>query len=486
MMGFFDDAISTIGRGLAETAANAIGEQTGVDLGGTVAYLFGGGQTAGGAALQNAEAKVAKSNLPPDAIATVVATLDGQRQTLSDIGVQLTSVSQTLRSFTEDFAQIENELAKIQQQQLFQNWQTVDMTITPFATAITTSYQTYSSYLADFENTQPSDVSLLMTNIKDTNVGPADGVTAINALILGQDQATGVLQLWSEMVTPLIQQGLLDYRDAVQQYTRYYQKLAYAQLCATNLLMEAYNFTVDPDHACEAWKNYKQAIASQETPFIQSLIPLVAASATVVHNDYTFTAAHGALQLNPGVQLLPGNGTSVFYEPSPVFEAAESFLANLAVTDPADRRIVVCMLYQGSFIGTIVSPAQLTLSAGGTTVSASSETILGPYSYPAPDSPYLDYNFCTAGSSGTFFVKRFVFSGEALADGAYTLTNLNGTNGLTPQDTYLSSASNEAAPAFMNDDITAYGLAISGAQPFDFMNFMAYDTPVSGLGYLRG
>jgi len=478
-MGFFDDAISTIGRGLAETAANAIGEQTGVDLGGTVAYLFGGGQAVGGANLQNVEAAVASSDLPPAAITALEAALDGQRQTLSDIGAQLTSVSQTLQSFEEDFAQIENELAKIQQQQLFQNWQTVDTTITPFVAAINTSYQTYSSFLGDFQNTPQSLVSELMTYILDTNVGPADGVTTINALILGQDQAKGVLQLWSEMVTPLIQQGLLDYRDAVQQYTRYYQRLAYAELCATNLLMEAYNFNVDADQADIAWTNYKKAIASQETPFIRSLIPLVAAASTFfLETNYyysTFTASQSALQLNPGVQRLPGNGSSAFYEPSAIFEAAESLLADLAVTAPTDRRIVAWMLYAGSYIANVVSPVELTLAGGSATVSASSDAILGPYSYPSPGTIYVDYNFDTGSA---FFVKRFVFSGEALADGAYTLTNLNGTNGLTPLETYLSGTGERTAPPFMNDNITQYGLAIGGAQPFDFMNFMAYSTPV--------
>jgi hypothetical protein len=198
---------------------------------------------------------------------------------------------------------------------------------------------------------------------------------------------------------------------------------------------------------------------------------------------------HAAMQLDPGLQHLPGatDAGGSYYEPSPVFRRAEELLARLAVTDPADRRIVVHMLYvTANGVANVVGGAQLTLSrTDGNTVNATAQSRLGDFQHPGPG-PWTptDMNFAPFGNS--FFVKRFVYTATptsgVLADGAYRITNINGTGGLVPLTTYLSFDSSLPPPPFMNDDVLQYGMYIDGAQPFDFMNFLAYCLPVDGPG----
>jgi hypothetical protein len=482
-MGFFDDAISTIGRGLAQTAVKAASDATGVDVGGTINFLFGNGQTEGGQALAQLQTAVAGANLPPDQIDSLQAALTQQGATITGIGTQLDAISQTLSTFQQDFAHIEALLSGIKQQGLYNTWESVDIQLKVYLAAISTAYTRYGNYTADALGGTPVESGLvtdLVTDILDVNVGPEVGLTAISTFILGGGQTQGGLRLWSEMVTPLVLDQILDYRSAVQQYMEYYKKLAYAQLCATNLLMEAYNFNGDAPLATQAWQNYKAILASQEETFIQWLIPLIAAGAINYNSFPTYTAVHAALQLDPSVQQLTTKGFP-YYEPSPVFEAAEALLASLSLTSSEDRRVVVYIVYLGyAPISSLVSAAQLTLStSSGAPLSSSSNATFGPFSYGNIDSNNQttpDDNF-PLGSP--FFVKRFVYAfsdGAPLADGGYTLTNLNGVNGLIPMQTYLGTA------PFMSDVIVNYGLFVDPAEPFDFMNFMAYSLPVINVG----
>lgn len=499
-MSFLDDAISNIGRGLAQSAVQAASDATGMDVGGTLNFLFNG-QTTGGEQLATLQSSLQSDwSGTPEQLTALQNGLAQQSQTLSDIGTQLTSVAASVGAISVQIHQISTLLTQINQQQLFQSWQTVDVAMSGYLAAISTSYATYGKYVLAASETDGTLVQDLVVTILDPNVGPAVGITAIHNLIMGNGQAQSVLQLWSAMVAPLVSGGLMDYREAVQQYEAYYKQLAYAQLCGTNLLMEAYNYDAESSStlAAGAYTDYKAALLAQEDMFIRWMVPLVAAGVVggVTTNGIPFSSADAAVQLNPGVQTLPGAADpgASFYAASPVFRGAESLLASLSVTDPADRRVVVHMAYLAGTNGSSLGSLHLTMTSldGESQVSPVTSTRLGgPYFIPlAPgggfrDRGLPDMNFATVTSpQNGFYVKRFVFSDDVshggLADTQYSLDNLNGINGLVALQTYLSGTGDVP---FMNDNIPQNVLQVNAAQPFDFMNFLAYCEPVDAIGY---
>ncbi|HVR96158.1 MAG TPA: hypothetical protein VMW27_06065, partial [Thermoanaerobaculia bacterium] len=80
-----------------------------------------------------------------------------------------------------------------------------------------------------------------------------------------------------------------------------------------------------------------------------------------------------------------------------------------------------------------------------------------------------------------FYLKRYVFADSesgGLTDGQYTMTNLNGQNGLVPLPTYVSSEMGLPDPPFQSVSETNYVMQVNAADPFDFMNFSAYTVPM--------
>jgi hypothetical protein len=499
-MSFFDDAISTVGRGLAQTAAGALSDATGVDVGGIMNTLFGNGQTSGGEALSTVQQELQAKWTGDQASLTMLSDgITQQSAQLAELGNQIGAISTAIASLNAQLSNFAELLANLAQSSLYQQWQAVDVEMTEYIVAIDTSYQTYGQYAADPNIGTPNaipttEVSELMNDVLNMNNGPKVALNAISTFIMDDSQAKGVLQLWSSMVSPLVAGGQIDYRDAVKQYINYYRKLAYAQLRATNLLMEAYNFNGDPTSATDAWTDYKKTVLSQESTFMTWLIPLIYSGInpqsamggrlTVV----PFTSSHAILQLDPGVQRLgSGPAGKGYIEPSAVLRSAEELLANLYITDPDERRIVLLMAYTGDApIGPAVDQAALTLSpaGGGDPVAATRKTRLGaPYAWPGDwvtlSIPPSDDNMLFS----TLYVTRFVYSaggGTGLPDGDYEITNINGQNGLVPYETYISRNTSDPPPPFLNDAVLNYPLHVDGAKQFDFMNFMAYVIPISG------
>ena len=296
------------------------------------------------------------------------------------------------------------------------------------------------------------------------------------------------------MVLPLVQQGILDYRLAVQQYFQYYQSIAYAQLQATNLVMEGYNYNNDSTNANKVWDLYKSYLLAQEDVFITWLVPLIYAGQQggifVIDSEYTvdnFTTYDSALQLNPALQYVRGNTEApgeAFYAPSPIFKAAERLLANLYVTEPDARRIVVHMLYpNGGGISPLLDGLDLPLVAeeSSETISAVSSNRLGsPFQFPWNNDDYgPDYPDQNIYNGQGFYLKRYVYSdGDGgLQDDQYKLTNLNGHDGLVAKETYLTLTFELPAAPFQQDNIVNYSMQVTSVDKFDFMNFLAYSTP---------
>jgi hypothetical protein len=496
-MSFLDDAIGSIGQGLAQTAVSAISAETGVNVGGALGYLFGNGQTMGG---QNMAALgPAVENAFPSGTDNTLLQADLKQQTsaISAMGIQLGGIVSSLAQITGMIQNIQAMLLEIDEEQKFTEWQAADNEITNYIVKIDSAYNMYAGYIAKYPTTPTSEVRQLRDDILDPNDGPLAGLGGINQYMLDSDEGRGALHLWTAMVRPLVQRGVLDYRLAVQQYFQYYQKLTYAQLKATNLLVEAYRFNVDQPNADAIWAQYRSQLLSQENVFITWLVPLVYAGVEggvfVPQGQTTqrvnFTCYDATLQLNSGIQYVrgdadPGNG---FYEPSSIFRAAEQLLATLYVTAPTDRRIVVHMSYpNGMGINTLLSGLFVTLSPSGTSsiIPSFSNTVLGsPFPFPSSAegdySPFFpDQNIYTGNG---FYLNRYVFKDDpknGLTDGQYNLTDLNGHNGLVAKETYLSNVWTGPQPQpFQQNNVLKYTMQVNSASPFDFMNFSAYTFP---------
>lgn len=499
-MSFFDDAIGTIGKGLAQTAAGALSDATGFDIGGTLGFLFGDGQASGGANLEDLDNKLNTlgSQFPVTAqeLTLLQGTVEQQGQQLLTIGSQLNAVQATVSEILLETKDIEQDLTQINQKLLFQSWQNSNNLTTDHITSIQSAYQQYSAYINSYSTTPPQEIASLKDDILNPNNGPLEGLNFIANLIQDGNQNPGLLQLWSNMVCALVSSGVMDYRDAVNQYMEYYKTLAFAQLTATNLLMEAYNYDGNTQQSTKAYANYKAVMLSQECTFIQWLLPIINAG---IVNEMTATssamvsAIHASMQLNPNYsQVAPGAN---YYEPSSILYQAEQLLDALYCTDDADRRIVVHMTYfnQPQFTG-LLNNLDLTLTALGDApamktveaISWKTLTASTPASVLSPFESYPDVNWDSIGLN--YCVNRYVFSTNAasqpnptLPDGSYQLTQFNAKDGLSPIQTYASFMESQFSPtamaAFQAPAVLKYVLNVNEQSPFDFMNFLAYNYP---------
>lgn len=484
-MSFFDDAIGSLGKSLATSATSYLSETTGYDVGGTLAFLFGGDQTAKGQTLSGLVAKIGTEFTgSSDGLALLQNDLNNQTTQIALIGDQLTAMSTAIQDIDGQIKGLDALLKKIGQEQLYLSWQAQDNQIKNYIVKIDSTFQTYAEYVA--AEAEKSDVDALAASILDPNSGELDAANAINSFMLTDQSNKGALQLWAEMTCPVIEDGLLDYRQAVDQYFAYYTKLAWAQLRATNLLMEArhYHGSDDDVLAEQAWTDYQTLILSQENEFVGNLVSIVRSGIVGSSaNYYPQTAYQSVSQFHPDFTPLTdqnGNYLSTYYEPASVLMKGEALLARLALTDPDDRRMVVHMTYLGDAFKTAIDSAVITLSIASETPGSpvppdSDSAVYGPM--PMPNTGIRIFaNFSLdpawiAGWQPNFYVKRLVYSGSEktpLGDGVYQLTNLNGSGSLIPLQTYYGTLPFQSAP------VLAYNMEITAAQQFDYMNFAGY------------
>lgn len=498
-MSFFDDAVSVIGQGLAKTAINDFSDMTGYDIGGTLNFLFGDNQTTGG---QNLEAlsNSLKSEFTgsSDQLSFLNNTLTQQGQMIVDLGTQLSSVSQSINAISIEISKIETLLQQINSLQLYNNWQTLDVQVQVYVNAINTAYQTYSQYIENYDSTPTTEVNILITDILNSNNGPKDGLNGISNFILDNGMQKGVLQLWSDMVCALINSGVMDYREAVQQYKNYYKKLVFAQLTATNLLMEAYKFNGDGTSCSQAYTDYKNIILSQENTFIQWLMPMFASgSVAPIENEYvngsqySFSCYNAAADINPSFTCL--ENYIEYYSPSNLLYSVEKMLSSLYNNDIDDRRMVVYMAYTNTMSVAIPAEYNISLKSTNNTIiipSNTGSTMIGSYKFPTPigvqsnsiSYPDGNFNFNNQGVSvppnGGFILQRFIFSAgeqQTPIDGSYQIYN-----NLPPIQSYLQGGGNPnygSGIPLLPNSVSNYTLTIDETSNFDFMNFMAYSIP---------
>lgn len=493
-MSFFDDAISTIGKGLAQTAAQELSDATGYDIGGTLGFLFGGDQTTGGQNLQVLENVLANEfSGTKDQLDFLSNILTQQGQMLVDIGTELASIQESVNSIKIEIDKIEQLLDEIKSLQLYSNWQSVDIQIQVYVNAISSAYQTYSLYIKNFASTPTKEVELLIDNVLNANNGPRVGLNGISKFLLDEGMQKGALQLWSEMVCALVNSGKMDYRDAVEQYSNYYKKLVFAQLTATNLVMEAYNYSQDSINADDFYTQYKSILLSQESTFINWLIPIInsgISGGNISSNNfyYVYSSFDAANHLNPNFTTL--ENYTEYYSPSQILYNAEKMLSSLSNTDIDDRRIVVYMGYLGyPSMNNVMQTVNLSLTSCDKKLVVESDKVetYGPFMiYPTSSGfiPYPDPNFDS--NTYGYYIKRFIFESNVenvnLHDTSYNLTNQNGKGNLLPMGTYASQYKNHGSPyginaSFMTDSVLNYVLTVDETTNFDFMNFLAYNYP---------
>jgi hypothetical protein len=488
-MGFFDGAISSIGESLERSVTNYAEGQIDVAVGGTMGYLFGNGQVTGGAILNGLPDALKNAFGSGGALDTLLSNVAQQQQAIAAIGSQLQAVSSAIARISGEIANVEALLKVIQQEQLYISWAERNDHIKVYVNVIDTSYAQYASYMNHAIGKPTEEIENLATNIISPTTGVGAAANGISSFMLsGGNQDKGALQLWSEMVVPLVVAGLIDYREAVAEYMDYYSKLAYSQLQATNLLIEAYHFRKDSDEAQSRWQAYKDLLLRQEDEFIRFLVPLVYAAipggrfmSPVIdpprsYENFTFFEA--AMQLHPGGQAVRGDTDrgSGYYAASSVFMEAEKLLANLYVTEPERRRIVVHLIYmdgQDGAISSRVNGVQSTLDQEQKRITAKHSAQLGPYpiTIEMNEDQVPDVNMSSSSYTGSsFHVNRLVFTtsddGKPLDDGAYTVSNLNAT--LQPIESYGGKV------PFQEAKVLGHQLRVSAAAPFDFMNFGGY------------
>jgi hypothetical protein len=485
-MGFLDSVISNLGNSLEQSVTTYANGQIDSAVGGTMGYLFGGDQKAGGdtlGGLPDALNRVFDQGSAQ--LTTLLSDVTQQQQEITAIGNQLQAVSGMIQQITGEIANIEAMLSKINQQQLYATWKETNDQIKVYVNVVDTTYQTYADYMQAAIGKPTTEISRLADDITSPTTGVKTAANGIGKFLLsGGDQDKGALQLWSEMVTPLVTQGVLDYREAVAEYMDYYSKLAYSQLRATNLLIEANHFYDDAKQAGSEWEEYKKLVLSQEDQFIQYLVPLVVAAIPGPWVDLpgqqfsmeNFTAVEAPMQLHPGLQTLPSDADSGsgYYAPTSIFRDAEKMLASLYVTGPEQRRIVVHMLYRGGPNGTIASAVNgvpLTIApATGGSISPTHQAQFGPLltinaGLADKDAVPADPNFRVDVYSGSvFYLNRLVY--EDVLDGTYNLYDLNNT--LPPIDSMVGKT------PFQQKKVLGYTLQVNAATPFDFMNFGGY------------
>jgi hypothetical protein len=477
-MGFFDDALGSVGMALAQTASGYVQDVTGPQVGAMLGTLFGGGQTTGGANIEATQTAISQD--VPSGVASQVlqGMLEAQSTQISDIGDRVASIATVTNQLLADVSEMAATLGKIAQEQLYLAWQQNDDFTTTAVTSVATSYQAYGETIQHYETAAPAEVTSQVDDILNNNDGPKVAINTINTYLLPDGQRKGLLQLWTEMVQPLVLSGQLDYRQAIDGYSAYYTQLVASQMLASNLLVEAHNYYSD-GIAEAVWTDFQNLLGDQEDQFIAWLAPLIVAAQFA---PSPFTGIDAAMHLQPDVAAMTSTQPNAggYYEPSSIFSAAESMMAATAVTDPNARRIVVnmvfCDLGGGSepLAKAEIDANPLTITAASSLTAENAGTVpaskISKFSVPlpgaiCPSNENFDYLH-------TMYLYRHVYewvgSPTAPPDGLYTLTNLNGV--LPEIDSYAA----QQGVYFQRDDVLGHALYVDGQAQADSMNFAAY------------
>ncbi len=397
---------------------------------------------------------------------------DEQAQAIEKLGMQLTQVADAVaamdRELKTDMKMIQAELKAIEQEQLYIAWEIRDNDLQNYITQINVQYNRFIEYAGNPQTTSQQEVTNLVEEILNTNNGAAVVMAQINTLLTGSGSNKSVLQLYTEMIAPLIMDGKQSCYSALDGYFNYYVNAAYAQQRALYLLVEAYHQQNNDPVAQEQRISYQNFVKSQEIPFVSSIDMMLRQE---LKGGIRQTSDYRSFSLDycKGLQDYSGQAFySGHYNPTPARAKAERILTNSLCLKSTDNRLVVWMIYptlsdcyphypQKDFDGLDV----LVSVAGNPSAHGISPDYSDIVAIVADDNPGYDYY------NKQHKFKRMVY--QNLPGGSYVLKDMNNTQGLDPVD-----GSNQQINYFEAPKYLAYQMILNTTVQGNFMDFSVY------------
>ncbi|WP_299749194.1 hypothetical protein [uncultured Tateyamaria sp.] len=398
------------------------------------------------------------------------------------MGDQLDSIASAVdvltKQLTDDMKLIEKELKAIEQGQLYNAWQIRDNDLQQYIARFNVQYKTFLTYAANPDSTSQQEVTNLVEEILDTNEGAKVVISEVNTLLVGgggTSSSKGVLQLWSEMIEPLIKNGKMSCYTALETYFQYYVASAYAQQRALYLVIEAYHQSGNDPAAQEQRRTYQDYVKRQELPFVQNIDAMlrmqlaggVNRNPTQLSYDFDYVKA---LQ-----EYSSGGFWAGAYTPSASRARAERIITNSMCLAEGKNRLVIWMTYPPLMHGGHNLPKTIDFSNVSVEVQAASNDV--GVSYPPA---YID-DIVTKPGPGlveppNYFeqahsARRMVF--EDLPGGSYVMKDRNGQDGLAP-----ISGSNTDKRYFQDPKYLSHQMILNGTVRGACMDFGIYPEQV--------
>jgi hypothetical protein len=378
-------------------------------------------------------------------------------EALHQIGEQLKQIEYALQQISAEmrqgFADIKQELSKLHMDNLYLEWQDKDVGVQSAITQIATQYGRYTEYAQNGSTTSKEQVDELVKEILNSNNGAEPSLRQINSLVLSVGMSKGALQLWQEMVSPLVANGVITYGAAISAYLDYYGHILFAQARAAGLLVEAYNKKGDTNNAKTTHTTYRQLLRSQELDFLNNMEPLYFAATT---EGSTWSGRLASIDYFTVSQAITAQGDSASsYRPTPERAAAEDLLASAYALLPNERRLVVLMVVPGYLLELKNAVVSLT-PAGETTKSVAPDAV---------SSTTLQARI--EGFDREILLRRFVYTTQ-VSDGTYRIDQ-------AVNEKYPPRAGSAGRTHYFAEDVyTNYTLSVDPGSPSDFMDFAPY------------
>lgn len=370
------------------------------------------------------------------------------------------------KELAKDTALILKELKVIQQQQLYQAWETRDNDLQDYITKINVQYSRFLSYARNPNTTSKADVASLVNEILDSNNGASVSLAEINTLLKGSGPNKGVLQLYREMTEPIIVDGKINGYDALNSYFQYFMDASYAQCRALYLLIEAFHYQNNDGVAEEQYDDYRKLALSQELPFISNVQYFLRGE--ILGGFVKPPNALWAVTLGSANALQDFWAQSAYvsgYTPTAVRAKAERIFSNSLALKKDETRIVVNMVYN-KYYGT-KSPYNLD-SVLVPIVSASlmSPTEIQPVKSDVIQIPYenkASVNYSTENLT----LKRMVYTN--VPGDSYKMKDMNSQSGLAPH-----GGSGGRTSYFQNPKYLDHLLIVNEGSQHTSMDFACY------------
>ncbi|WP_296384791.1 hypothetical protein [Winogradskyella sp.] len=377
------------------------------------------------------------------------------------------AVSGLQKELAKDTALILTELKVIQQQQLYQSWETRDNDLQDYITKINVQYTRFLSYAKNPDTTSKADVANLVTEILDSNSGAEVSLAEINTLLKGSGPNKGVLQLYREMTEPIITDSKIDGYDALNSYFQYFMDASYAQCRALYLLIEAFHYQNNNGVAEEQYDNYRKLALSQELPFISNVQyflrgAILGGIVKPPHAKRGYT-----LGLVNAYQDFWGQSAYVSgYTPTAARAKAERIFSNSLALKNTENRVVINMVYQENygtlkpyFLDSVHVPIVSASQPSAEIQPTKSDVIKIPKAVKA----FPSYN------TQALNLKRMVYIN--VPGDSYQMKDMNDQSGLAPKD-----GSSGRHIYFQHPKYLDYLLIVNEGSKHTSMDFACYHT----------